>query len=235
MACGSYDVRAARRRRRVDAEGEVWNWRPRRHTFLFLSATRGFKSGGVNNLAALEPGTAYRPELAWSYEAGVKRTLPGGRGRVNAALFYVDYRDLQIQSFFAPGIVDVSNAPATSKGIEVEAAVSPGPAIPVPGDDGLARCRLRAIYRRRAQPDHDGGGQARWTQQATVSETPPDGPAAEPRSTNSSQLVSARCPSGATSRGRAACSSRRPMRPCSRNRPMPWCMRARRSCRANRR
>jgi iron complex outermembrane recepter protein len=96
-----------------------------RNTFLFLSATRGFKGGGTN-LAALEPGTAYRPELAWSFEAGVKRTLPGVRGRVNAALFYVDYRDLQIQSFVAPGFVDVSNAPATSKGIEVEGAVSPG-------------------------------------------------------------------------------------------------------------
>jgi iron complex outermembrane recepter protein len=96
-----------------------------RDTFLFLSATRGFKGGGVN-LAAQEPGIAFFPELAWSYEAGVKRMLPGGRGRVNTALFYVDYRDLQIQSFVAPGFVDVSNAPATSKGMEVEGTLSAG-------------------------------------------------------------------------------------------------------------
>jgi iron complex outermembrane receptor protein len=94
-----------------------------RDTFLFLSATRGFKSGGVN-ISAQTPGTAFRPEFAWSYEAGLKRTLPSGRGRVNAALFYVDYRDLQIQSFVAPGVVDVSNAPARSKGVEVEGSMS---------------------------------------------------------------------------------------------------------------
>jgi iron complex outermembrane receptor protein len=94
-----------------------------RDTFLFLSATRGFKSGGVN-IAAEVPGSTFRPELAWSYEAGVKRTLPGGRGRVNAALFYVDYRDLQVESIVGPAVLDVSNAPATSKGLEVEGTIS---------------------------------------------------------------------------------------------------------------
>ena len=94
-------------------------------TFLFLSATRGFKSGGIN-ITAREPGNPFRPELAWSYEAGLKRTLPGGRGRVNAALFFVDYHDLQIESIVGPGLIDVSNAPATSKGIEVEGTVSAG-------------------------------------------------------------------------------------------------------------
>ncbi len=93
-------------------------------TFLFVSATRGFKSGGINIASAI-PGDPFRPELAWSYEAGVKRTLPGGRGRLNATLFYVDYRDLQVQSFIPPGTTHVSNAPATSKGIEVEASLSP--------------------------------------------------------------------------------------------------------------
>jgi iron complex outermembrane recepter protein len=97
-----------------------------RDTFLFLSATRGFKSGGANVFTP-ESGKTFRPELAWSYEAGLKRRLPGGRGRVNAALFYVDYRDLQVQSFLGPGVVDVSNAGrATSKGIEVEGVLSAG-------------------------------------------------------------------------------------------------------------
>ena len=97
-----------------------------RDTFLFFSATRGFKSGGVN-IFTPEPGETFRPELAWSYEGGVKRTLPGGRGRVNAAFFYVDYRDLQVQSFLGPGVVSVSNAgQASSKGVEVEGTLSPG-------------------------------------------------------------------------------------------------------------
>ncbi len=97
-----------------------------RDTFLFVSATRGFKSGGIN-ITARQPGSPFRPELAWSYEGGLKRTLFGGRGRVNASFFYVDYRDLQVVSFLDAGELDISNAGrATSKGLEVEGTLSPG-------------------------------------------------------------------------------------------------------------
>ena len=97
-----------------------------RDTFLFLSATRGFKSGGIN-VTARTAGKAFRPELAWSYEAGLKHTLPDGRGRVNASLFFVDYRDQQVVSFLDGGVLDITNAGrATSKGVEVEGVLSAG-------------------------------------------------------------------------------------------------------------
>ena len=102
-------------------------------TFVYVSATRGFKSGGVN-ITAVRPGTAFRPELAWSYETGVKRTFADGRGHVNAALFYIDYRDLQVQTFVSPGVIDASNAGhATSKGLEVEGAASLGRGLQLAG------------------------------------------------------------------------------------------------------
>jgi iron complex outermembrane receptor protein len=124
-----------------------------RDTFLFISATRGFKSGGVN-IASAPPGIVFRPELAWSYEAGLKRTLPGGRGRVNAAFFYVDYRDLQVQSFVAPGVVNVSNAPATSKGMEVEGTLSAGRGLQLQGMVSW----LDAVYGAYIDPDGDATG-----------------------------------------------------------------------------
>jgi iron complex outermembrane receptor protein len=53
---------------------------------------------------------------------------------VNAAFFYVDYRDLQVQSFLRPGLVNVSNAGrATSKGIEVEGTLSAGGGLQLQG------------------------------------------------------------------------------------------------------
>ena len=39
---------------------------------------------GACSLCADSPGLAYQPEHAWSYEAGVKRTLSGGAERVAA-------------------------------------------------------------------------------------------------------------------------------------------------------
>jgi iron complex outermembrane receptor protein len=95
-----------------------------RDTFVYVSATRGFKSGGFNPTAT-EPGMAFKPEFAWSYEAGLKHSLAGGRVRVNAAAFSNDYQDLQVQSFVRPGVLDIRNAgSATIRGIEIEAAAT---------------------------------------------------------------------------------------------------------------
>ncbi len=97
-----------------------------RDTFVYLSATRGFKSGGLN-ITARQPGGAFRPEFAWSYEGGLKRTMAEGRVLLNVAAFYNDYQDLQVQTFVQTGVVLVTNAAsATIKGLEVEAAATIG-------------------------------------------------------------------------------------------------------------
>ena len=104
-----------------------------RTTFLYASATRGFKSGGFN-ITAREPGKAFSPELAWSYEGGLKRTMADGRVRTNAAVFYNDYRNLQVQSFIGLGQIDISNAgSATITGLEVEVAAAAGHGVQLAG------------------------------------------------------------------------------------------------------
>jgi iron complex outermembrane receptor protein len=116
-------------------------WTPRlslqaqasRDTFIYVSATRGFKSGGFNPTARV-PGMAFGPESAWSFEGGLKRTMAGGRVRVNAALFSNDYRDLQVQSFIGPGVVEITNAgAATIRGLEVEASATAGHGVQLAG------------------------------------------------------------------------------------------------------
>jgi iron complex outermembrane recepter protein len=105
-----------------------------RDTFVYVSATRGFKSGGFNPTAT-QPGLAFSPEFAWSYEGGLKRTAAGGRVRVNTAVFYNDYQDLQVQSFIRPAVLDIRNAgAATIKGIEVEVAAAPGRGVQLAGN-----------------------------------------------------------------------------------------------------
>jgi iron complex outermembrane receptor protein len=146
-----------------------------RDTFVYISATRGFKAGGFNGTAR-ERGLAFSPEFAWSYEAGLKRTLAGGRVRVNTAVFSNDYRDLQVQSFPRPGVVDVSNAgSATIKGIEVEAAAAVGRGVQLAGHvswldatydhylalvPGSATRRDAAGSRLNNTPEWSGGGSA---------------------------------------------------------------------------
>ena len=96
-------------------------------TFAYLSATRGFKSGGFNPAARTPAVAGFDPEFAWSYEGGLKHTMAAGRLSTNLAVFHTDYRDLQVQSFLQPGVPHISNAgAATIRGVEVEVDAAAG-------------------------------------------------------------------------------------------------------------
>lgn len=94
---------------------------------LYVSATRGFKSGGFN-MSSTFPDQGYGPEKLWSYEVGLKSDLVHHTVQFNLTGFYYDYKDLQVQNFIVPGTVDITNAAtATDKGIEIDAIWEPIP------------------------------------------------------------------------------------------------------------
>jgi iron complex outermembrane recepter protein len=84
---------------------------------IYASVTRGFKSGGFN-LLAIQPG--FEPETLWSYEGGVKTSFDGGRGFINATVFYTDYKNVQVQQIVNLQSVLTNAAAATIKGAELE-------------------------------------------------------------------------------------------------------------------
>lgn len=59
------------------------------------SVARGYKAGGFNTSTIQ---AAFAPEDLVAYEAGLKTTLRDRPVRVNAALFYYDYEDLQLNT-----------------------------------------------------------------------------------------------------------------------------------------
>ncbi len=69
-------------------------------TMFYASFSQGFKSGGfdMRGDASINPGTVngYDPEIVDTYELGVKTELADGRMRLNAAVFYSDYTDMQV-------------------------------------------------------------------------------------------------------------------------------------------
>jgi iron complex outermembrane receptor protein len=71
-------------------------------TMIYASYSEGFKSGGYNVRAnTVQVPTSqdpYKPEQVASYELGVKSDLTENF-RVNAALFYSDYEDIQLSIF----------------------------------------------------------------------------------------------------------------------------------------
>jgi len=99
----------------------------------YLSATRGFKSGGFNPSSTVA-GRGYAPEFAWSYEGGWKGSLMGGRSRFDVSAFVMDYTDLQVQTPIGIGVFDIRNAAAaTIRGVELETRSRIGPGIEAGG------------------------------------------------------------------------------------------------------
>lgn len=76
------------------------DYRINEELMTYASYSHGFKSGGfdMRGDAAANPETVdgYDPETVDTFEVGIKSELFDNRLRINAALFYTDYQDLQV-------------------------------------------------------------------------------------------------------------------------------------------
>jgi iron complex outermembrane receptor protein len=73
------------------------DWTPTENAMLYAKITRGFKSGGFfGGFALSEPETfPYVEETVWAYEIGAKTEWLDSTLRLNGAVFYYDYSDVQ--------------------------------------------------------------------------------------------------------------------------------------------
>jgi iron complex outermembrane receptor protein len=94
---------------------------------VYASMARGYKAGGFNP-ASIPGREAYGEEHAWHLEGGVKSTLAGGRVSANAALFFINWDDLQLNvpNPFVPGQFYIFNVGAAkSGGVELDVTARP--------------------------------------------------------------------------------------------------------------
>jgi iron complex outermembrane receptor protein len=93
----------------------------------YASVGGGFKAGGFN--PASPPGSeSYGEEHALHVEGGFKATFAAGRASLNAAVFYIDWDDMQLNvpTPFVPGQFYIANVGgAASSGVELELAARP--------------------------------------------------------------------------------------------------------------
>ena len=111
-------------------------WQATEDVFVYATVAEGFKSGGYQGLAANEliAITPSDPEEATLYELGAKTEWWDNRVRLNAAVFYTDYVDLQILQLLvevgAPvgqtgSLITQNAADAEIQGFEVEFTIVP--------------------------------------------------------------------------------------------------------------
>ena len=105
---------------------------------VYATAAKGFRSGGVNqpppaarcaadltSLGITSTPSTYASDTLWSYEAGAKVRVLGGRAQINTAAFYIDWKNVQ-SNFGLPTCgfgYTVNAGSAVSKGVDMQASV----------------------------------------------------------------------------------------------------------------
>jgi len=100
-------------------------WTP--DVFEYLQWSRGFRSGGVNGRpTSVADITDYKPEHLDSTELGLKTMFLDHRLRLNSALFYDQYKDIQVLLTEGAAVLTQNAAKATVYGLEedLQAAVT---------------------------------------------------------------------------------------------------------------
>jgi iron complex outermembrane receptor protein len=104
----------------------------------------GFKAGGFNP-ASPAGSEKYGQENTWLFEGGYKSRLLNGRVAFNAALFFIDWNDLQlnVSNPEVPAQLYIANVgSASSLGFELDATARPVPGVDVFGSFGYTNARF---------------------------------------------------------------------------------------------
>ena len=98
----------------------------RNNNSYYFSATRGYKAGGFNQTFQKEEETSFGPEYNWNYELGGKVHLLKDKLYAEAALYYIDWRQQQVNQT-VPGVGNVIHnaGHSSSKGFELALNSSP--------------------------------------------------------------------------------------------------------------
>jgi iron complex outermembrane receptor protein len=100
------------------------DWSPSDNTFVYATLAKGFKGGGFDDTPAnpAQASIPYDPEEATNYEVGFKTTLLDRRMRLNASVFKMDYKNLQVTQTNAACLCNLTDnaASADIQGVEAE-------------------------------------------------------------------------------------------------------------------
>jgi iron complex outermembrane receptor protein len=152
-----------------DTDGWSWNLAAQyqwSEDFMgYLSASRGFKSGGFNARFTPTPGASreFDDETVMSYEVGTKTMLLDDRVRLNASVFHVRYDDFQSAGFVSLRF-RVNNAERVEvSGFELDMAALLGDSLTVSTSISYADARYDlytrgACYFNRMPDNADGTG-----------------------------------------------------------------------------
>jgi outer membrane receptor protein involved in Fe transport len=130
-------------------------WKPNKDALLYATWSRGFRPGGINRRGTLPP---YQPDFISNYEAGTKLTFADGRMRFNAAVYQLDWKDIQLSFLGANGLTEIRNAGnARIRGAEVDFYYRPMTGLSFNAGAAYIRGKLTNAFCAIANEDFDCG------------------------------------------------------------------------------
>ncbi len=99
---------------------------PNEDLFLYATVSTGFKGGYFQDTPNSAFAAAYptRPEEVTNFELGLKSEFAGGRVRLNAAGFFMDYTDLQVEQTNQDCLCNLTENAADAEILGVEAELT---------------------------------------------------------------------------------------------------------------
>lgn len=101
------------------------NWKPNDDVLIYATAAQGFRTGGLNQadlpFASGIP-RSYDSDSLWNYELGTKLSLADRRLRIDAAVYHIDWSNIQVRAVDSTGAFPfTTNAGSASvDGIEAD-------------------------------------------------------------------------------------------------------------------
>lgn len=123
---------------------------------VYAQASQGFRPGGINTVPGLPPNlAAYGADSLWNYELGLKSSWLANRLVFNAALYQIDWEDMQYSANSTNGaFAYITNlGQARVRGLEADASFVVSPAV----RGGLSLTLTEAILTRDQASDEGVG------------------------------------------------------------------------------
>ena len=93
-------------------------------TMAYFNISNGYKAGGFDAQNEVDRSREFEDEEVTAYELGVKTELWDNRARINTAIFYSEFDNLQVSSFIGSGFVVGNAAESEIYGLEADFTVA---------------------------------------------------------------------------------------------------------------
>lgn len=122
----------------------------------YATVSRGYKAGGFNRSIASEDEQRYDPEYSWNYEVGTHLNLLGDKLTLDADLYYIDWKHMQLTyTYIGIGTVTTNAGHADSKGVEIAVNARPVQGLDLSLTYGYTYARFLS-YHKSEETDYTG-------------------------------------------------------------------------------